>query len=197
MKLQQHQIPYKISGGASFFAKAAIKAVMAYLRLIVNPDDDNAFLRAINTPRRQIGTSPLEALGRYATERVISLFAAVDEVGIESQLPKNSLERLRRFTHWLNQVTRRCDVAQAVSAIREMLEDMDYLGWLHQNSSTPKAAARRWENVTYLVESLAKIMLRDDEGEPSTMQDSIVRLVVRDLLERLVEEAHMNRVQKV
>src|SRR5690625_5884860 len=125
MKLQQHQIPYKISGGSSFFAKAEIKDVMAYLRLIVNPDDDNAFLRAINTPRRQIGTSTLEALGRYATERVISLFAAVDEVGIESQLPKNSLERLRRFTHWLNHVTRRCDGAQAVSAIREMLEDMD------------------------------------------------------------------------
>lgn len=195
MKLQQHQIPYKISGGSSFFAKAEIKDVMAYLRLIVNPDDDNAFLRAINTPRRQIGTSTLEALGRYATERVISLFAAVDEVGIESQLPKNSLERLRRFTHWLNQVTRRCDGAQAVSAIREMLEDMDYLGWLHQNSSTPKAAERRWENVNYLVESLAKIMLRDDEGEPSTIQDAIAKLVLRDLLERQEEEDLTDRVQ--
>lgn len=195
MKLQQHQIPYKISGGSSFFAKAEIKDVMAYLRLIVNPDDDNAFLRAINTPRRQIGTSTLEALGRYATERVISLFAAVDEMGIESQLPKNSLERLRRFTHWLNQVTRRCDGAQAVSAIREMLEDMDYLGWLHQNSSTPKAAERRWENVNYLVESLAKIMLRDDEGEPSTIQDAIAKLVLRDLLERQEEEDLTDRVQ--
>jgi len=195
MKLQQHQIPYKISGGSSFFAKAEIKDVMAYLRLIVNPDDDNAFLRAINTPRRQIGTSTLEALGRYATERVISLFAAVDEVGIESQLPKNSLERLRRFTHWLNHVTRRCDGAQAVSAIREMLEDMDYLGWLHQNSSTPKAAERRWENVNYLVESLAKIMLRDDEGEPSTIQDAIAKLVLRDLLERQEEEDLTDRVQ--
>src|SRR5690625_7211807 len=168
---------------------------MAYLRLIVNPDDDNAFLRAINTPRRQIGTSTLEALGRYATERVISLFAAVDEVGIERQLPKNSLERLRRFTHWLNHVTRRCDGAQAVSALREMLEDMDYLSWLHLNSSNPKASERCWEHVNYLVESLAKIMLRDDEGEPSTIQDAIAKLVLRDLLERQEEEDLTDRVQ--
>ena len=195
VKLQQHQIPYKISGGSSFFAKAEIKDVMAYLRLIVNPDDDNAFLRAINTPRRQIGTSTLEALGRYATARMISLFAAVDEGGIESQLPKNSLERLRRFTHWLNQVTRRCEGEQAVSAIREMIEDMDYVGWLHQNSSTPKAAERRWENVNYLMESLDKIMTRDDDGEPSTVQDAIAKLVLRDLLERQEEEDLTDRVQ--
>jgi ATP-dependent DNA helicase Rep len=51
MKLQHHQIPYKMSGGSSFFAKTEIKDVMAYLRLIVNPDDDNAFLRVINLPR--------------------------------------------------------------------------------------------------------------------------------------------------
>ena len=63
LKLQHHQIPYKISGGSSFFAKTEIKDVMAYLRLIINPDDDNAFLRIINTPRRQIGTNTLEALG--------------------------------------------------------------------------------------------------------------------------------------
>ncbi|MDQ2078385.1 DNA helicase Rep [Marinimicrobium sp. ABcell2] len=195
MKLQQHQIPYKISGGSSFFAKAEIKDVMAYLRLIVNPDDDNAFLRTINTPRRQIGTSTLEALGRYATEREISLFAAVDEMGLQSQLPKNSLERLRRFTHWLNQVTRRCEGEQAVSAIREMLEDMDYQGWLHQNSSTPKAAERRWENVNYLAESLAKIMEKDENGEETTIQDAIARLVLRDLLERQEEEDLTDRVQ--
>src|SRR5690606_3482454 len=68
IKLQQHQIPYKISGGSSCFGKTEIKDIMAYLRLLVNPDDDNAFLRVINTPRRQIGPSTLETLGNYASE---------------------------------------------------------------------------------------------------------------------------------
>ena len=49
---------------------------MAYLRLVVNSDDDNAFLRVINTPRRQIGTATLEKLGHYANERQISLLDA-------------------------------------------------------------------------------------------------------------------------
>ncbi|MDW3642417.1 3'-5' exonuclease, partial [Vibrio sp. 1291-1] len=50
--LMQNRVPYKLSGGTSFFARAEIKDIMAYLRVLVNPDDDNAFLRIVNTPRR-------------------------------------------------------------------------------------------------------------------------------------------------
>ena len=199
IKLQQHQIPYKISGGSSFFAKTEIKDVMAYLRLIVNPEDDNAFLRVINTPRRQIGTSTLETLGRYATERHISLLDAVDELGLEQQLAGKSLERLRRFSHWLAGVRRACAGDTPLEAVREMLEDMDYPGWLHQNASTPKAAERRWENVNYLVESLAKTLEKDEEqateAGDNRMQDAIAKLVLRDLLERHEEEDLSDQVQ--
>lgn len=200
IKLQQHQIPYKISGGSSFFAKTEIKDVMAYLRLIVNPKDDNAFLRVINTPRRQIGTSTLETLGRYATERHISLLGAVDELGLEQQLAGKSLERLRRFSHWLAGVRRACAGDAPLAAVREMLEDMDYLGWLHQNASTPKAAERRWENVNYLVESLAKTLEKDEDqatetGNDNRMEDAIAKLVLRDLLERQEEEDLSDQVQ--
>jgi ATP-dependent DNA helicase Rep len=68
VKLQQHQIPYKISGGSSFFSKTEIKDVMAYLRLVINPDDDNAFLRVINTPKRGIGDQTVAALESYARD---------------------------------------------------------------------------------------------------------------------------------
>jgi ATP-dependent DNA helicase Rep len=55
IRLQAHQIPYQLSGGTAFFSRTEVKDVMAYLRLLINPDDDNAFLRIINTPRRKIG----------------------------------------------------------------------------------------------------------------------------------------------
>ena len=58
--LMQNRIPYKISGGTSFFSRAEIKAMMAYLRLVVNQDDDAAFLRIVNTPKREIGTATLQ-----------------------------------------------------------------------------------------------------------------------------------------
>ncbi len=198
LKLQHHQIPYKISGGSSFFAKTEIKDVMAYLRLIVNPDDDNAFLRIINTPRRQIGTSTLEALGGYASERHISLFAALGEIGLQSHIPEKNLERLQRFAHWLEQVKRNCSGENPVNAIREMLSDIDYEGWLHQNSASSKAAEKRLENVFYLVESLQKTLdktANDDEDDEARIEDAIAKLVLRDLLERQEEEDLSDQVQ--
>ena len=60
------QIPYKVSGGQSFFDRAEIKDLCAWLRLIVNEDDDPAFLRAVTTPKRGIGHTTLGALGDFA-----------------------------------------------------------------------------------------------------------------------------------
>lgn len=196
MKLQQHQINYKISGGSSFFSKTEIKDVMAYLRLLINPDDDNAFLRIINTPRRQIGTSTLETLGQYAGERHISLFAAIHELGFQSRIAEKNLERLQQFSHWINRVTRNCFESDAIAAIREMLNDMDYEGWLHQNASSSKAAEKRMENVIYLIESLAKTLQRQEEqDEDATIEAAISKLILRDLLEQQAEEDDSNAVQ--
>ena len=198
LKLQHHQIPYKISGGSSFFAKTEIKDLMAYLRLIVNPDDDNAFLRIINTPRRQIGTSTLEALGGYASERHISLFAALHEIGLQTRIPEKNLERLQRFGHWLEQVKRNASGDNPVEAIREMLNDIDYEGWLHQNSASNKAAEKRLENVFYLVASLQKTIdknIDSDTEEETRIEDAIAKLVLRDLMERQEEEDISDQVQ--
>ncbi|MES2822449.1 MAG: DNA helicase Rep [Pseudomonadota bacterium] len=196
MKLQQHQIPYKISGGSSFFAKTEIKDVMGYLRLLVNPDDDNAFLRVINTPRRHIGTSTLEALGGYASQREISLFAAIEEVGLASHIAEKNLDRLLRFAHWLKQVSVNCVTGDPVAAVREMVEDIDYVGWLHQNSPSSKAAEKRVDNVFYLIDSLQKSLNKtaEDEEEPR-IEDAIAKLVLRDLLERQEEEDLSDQVQ--
>ena len=92
IKLQSQSIPYEITGGQSFYAKTEIKDIMAYLRLIINPDDDNALLRIINTPRRQIGPTTLEKLGEYANQRSLSLFSAIDEVGLSASMPANNLD---------------------------------------------------------------------------------------------------------
>ena len=197
MKLQHHQIPYKISGGSSFFAKTEIKDVMAYLRLLVNPDDDNAFLRIINTPRRHIGTTTLEALGGYASQRQISLFAALDEIGLQSHIPEKNLDRLVRFSHWMKQVAINCTTNDPIAGVREMIEDIDYVGWMHQNSPSSKAAEKRIENVFYLVESLQKSLEKtaDDDDDEKRIQDAIAKLVLRDLLERQAEEDDSDQVQ--
>lgn len=198
LKLQHHQIPYNISGGTSFFARAEIKDVMGYLRLLVNPDDDNAFLRVINTPRRSIGTSTLESLGRYATDREIGLLSACEEIGLQSVLPEKSLQRVQEFSSWLNRVRDNCHANNPINAITEMIEDIGYEAWLHQNASSAKVAERRMENVHTLIDSIQYALDKDDEQELSNeerLNDAIAKLVLRDLLDRQEEEDQTDRVQ--
>jgi len=202
IKLQAHQIPYQLSGGTSFFSRAEIKDIMAYLRLLINPDDDNAFLRIINTPRRKIGPSILEGLGTYANERGVSLMAACDEMGLEQVMPAPQIDKLRRFSHWLRGVARHCQQDDPIRAIREMINDIDYDGWLHQNSATPNAAERSIGNVQLLVESLAKSLRKaaedagnDELSEADNIEAAINKLILRDLLERQEDDAVENQVQ--
>lgn len=198
IKLQSQNIPYEITGGQSFYAKTEIKDVMAYLRLIINPDDDNALLRIINTPRRQIGPTTLEKLGEYANKRSLSLYAAIDEVGLNATMPANNLERLKRFKGWIQNINRNVYGGNPISAINEMLDDADYLGWLHQNASSDHVAQKRWENVQFLLSQLAQVLKNDDSGTEdgdSKIENAIAKLILRDLLDREEEESADDKVQ--
>ncbi|MDO0945610.1 DNA helicase Rep [Chromohalobacter israelensis] len=197
LKLQHYQIPYKLSGGTSFFSRNEIKDAMAYLRLLINPGDDNAFLRIVNVPRREVGPGTLEKLANYATERQVSLFAACHEIGLEQVLPTRAVERLSRFTHFIDGVRRRMDQGDAITAIRDMLREMDYEAWLFQNASAPTIAERRMANVWTLIDQLEKSMQRDDDDADETddVESAISRLVLRDILEQQAEEDDSDRVQ--
>jgi ATP-dependent DNA helicase Rep len=191
IKLQQHDVPYHISGGTSFFARNEIKDIMAYLRLLVNPDDDNAFLRVVNVPRRKIGPGTLESLGGYANGRHCSLYQAANEIGYAQQANPQALQRLRGFIELLDRHRQQCQRGKPVAAIREMIDAMHYRAWCIQNTSSPAAAGRRMENVELLVDSLRKHL--DDEA--SDIAEAVNKLVLRDLLEQQAEEDRGDRVQ--
>ncbi len=198
IKLQQHQIPYNMSGGTSFFARTEIKDIMAYLRLLVNPEDDNAFLRVVNTPRRAIGTGSLESLGRYANQREISLLEACHEVGLQAVVAKKGLERIQEFCAWLDRVRANCHNSDPLTAIREMVEDIDYEGWLHQNASSPKVAERRMGNVWFLLDSIARTMERNEDESKDNEQNlnsAIAKMLLMDLMDRQQEEDDSDQVQ--
>ena len=200
IKLQSQNIPYEITGGQSFYAKTEIKDVMAYLRLIINPSDDNALLRIINTPRRQIGPTTLEKLGDYANHRTLSLYDAIDEVGLTATMPANNLERLKRFKHWVQNVNRNIYDGDPMAAINEMLDDANYLGWLQLNASNDHVAQKRWDNVQFLLAQLSKVLKNDEtatdeENGDSKIENAIAKLILRDLLDREEEESADDKVQ--
>ena len=183
LSLQQQQVPYHMSGGTSFFARNEVKDIMAYLRLIMNENDDNAFLRIANVPRRKLGTSTLESLGAFANEQHCSLTQACGRIDTD-QIGEAGLGRLREFARWIAEIRRQCEADTGVSALRKMIRDMDYEEWLNQLSSGEDVAHRRMSNVHFLIDSLQKVM----SNEQVALDEAISRLVLRDLLEQQEEE---------
>ena len=184
LELQRFQIPYQLSGGTSFFARNEVKDILCYLRLLVNPDDDNAFLRICNVPKRKIGAVTLEAVGRYAHEHHISLKEAAGSAGQIEDLASAAQNALAEFAEWLAHWERECFEARDAKPIRAMIDELNYEGHLQLTSSSDDVAARRMGNVEFLIASLDKVI--EDQG--LTLEEAIARLMLRDLMEQQEEE---------
>ena len=197
--LREQNIPYVISGGKSFFDHAEIKDIMCYLRLIVNPDDDAAFLRIVNTPRREIGASTLEKLATYATGRGISLFDATQEFGLTTILSEKALKRVQFFGQQLLDWAQKADAAEGeevTSFIRQLIENLEYDNWLHENASNPKAAEKRINNVRELITWIERIInkAKEEDGEDKKLETIVRHMMLMDMMERNESEKEHDMV---
>lgn len=193
--LMTNRIPYKISGGTSFFSRSEIKDVMAYLKLLVNPDDDTSFLRVVNTPKRGIGPVTLEKLGSYANMRQQSLFAASFELGLEQTLQGEKLHTLRQFTRWLVELDDQAQRGDPLEAVRQIIRDINYEDWLYETSPSGKAAEMRMKNVSTLFTWVSGMLNGDDIEEEMTLPEVVTRLTLRDMMERGEDEEQADQVQ--
>ncbi|QYZ66598.1 MAG: ATP-dependent DNA helicase Rep [Gammaproteobacteria bacterium (ex Lamellibrachia satsuma)] len=184
--LRTHNIPYFLSGGTSFFSRTEVKDVMAYLRLLANPDDDTAFLRIVSTPRREIGPSTLEKLGAYAQQREVGMLAACHELGLQTQLSSRPLERLQRFSQMIDYFARRAENENPVKVVRSLILEIQYEDWVRENSSSDAVSERRMGNVNDLLEWLNA--LQNGELQEKTLAEMVNHLTLMDVLERQNEE---------
>jgi ATP-dependent DNA helicase Rep len=189
--LREHNIPYFLSGGTSFFARTEVKDVMAYLRLLANPADDAAFLRVVNTPRREIGPSTLETLAGYARGRGVPLLAACSELGLGQHLGERQRERLERFANWIQEYARRAEHAP-VPTVFALVEGMNYQAWLRENASSQPVAERRMENVYDLLNWVDA--LNKGDLQEKTLTEMVSHLSLMDILERRDEDTANERV---
>jgi ATP-dependent DNA helicase Rep len=190
--LREHNVPYFLTGGTSFFSRVEVKDIMAYLRLLANQDDDNAFLRVINTPRRGIGSSTLQALGEYSGKRNTSMFGACFEMGLAESLPPKSVQNLEVFTRWLIDIADRAARGNLLDAIKDMIEEINYRGWLEEVSGDPNKANRRMENVDELVSWIERMI--DQDTEEKSIGDIAARLTLMDIMDRQADENQADAV---
>ena len=149
--LRKAQIPYRVSGGTSFFERTEIKDVCAWLRLLVNNNDDPAFLRAITTPKRGIGPQTLQALGNFASSHKLSLFDALFAHSLSTALSARAMGGLHEFGRDIHELEHRArhttGADHARTFLSEWLKTMGYEQHLYDSEDSEKAAAARWRNV--------------------------------------------------
>ncbi|MEX2979933.1 DNA helicase Rep [Serratia fonticola] len=192
--LMQNRIPYKISGGTSFFSRAEIKDLLAYLRVLTNQEDDSAFLRIVNTPKREIGPATLQKLGEWANQRNKSLFHASFDLGLGQYLTGRGLESLQRFTHWMEGIIQMVE-REPVAAVRDLIRGVDYESWLFETSPSPKAAEMRMKNVNTLFGWMTEMLEGNDLDEPMTLTQVVTRFTLRDMMERGESDEELDQVQ--
>ncbi|KYK87538.1 DNA helicase Rep [Aggregatibacter actinomycetemcomitans] len=193
--LMQNRIPYKISGGTSFFSRTEIKDMMAYLRLVVNQDDDAAFLRIVNTPKREIGTATLEKLGSLAQEKHISLFEAIFDFELLQRVTPKAYDALQKFARWIVELNDEIQRSEPERAVRSMLSSLHYEEYLYEYATSPKAAEMQSKNVATLFDWVAGMLKGDEFNEPMNLNQIVTRLTLRDMLERGEEENDGDQVQ--
>ncbi|WP_248465246.1 DNA helicase Rep [Pectobacterium versatile] len=192
--LMQNRIPYRISGGTSFFSRPEIKDLLAYLRVLTNPEDDSAFLRIVNTPKREIGPATMKKLGEWAGLRNKGLFSASFDLGLSQSLTGRGLESLQRFTQWLAEIARLAE-REPVAAVRDLIHGLDYESWLYETSPSPKAAEMRMKNVNQLFSWMTEMLEGSDLDEPMTLTQVVTRFTLRDMMERGESEEELDQVQ--
>lgn len=159
--LQGLRIPYRISGGGSFFDRSEVRDALAYLRVLLNLSDDMAFLRIVNVPRRQLGATALAALTRAAATTGSALFPVIGSP--HAEVLGAALPRFERFKAHITSARDALRREPPAAVLRSLLETVDYEGYLRSQEKDDRSrAAARWQNVELL---LAAIDRRTGEGD--------------------------------
>ncbi|MBA2649795.1 MAG: UvrD-helicase domain-containing protein [Legionella sp.] len=179
--LKHHGIPYRISGGQSWFAKAEVKDAFAYLKLLCNEKDDAAFLRVINTPKRGIGDASLDALGLYAQRRGLSLYIAADHLALSEHLTEKPRSCLNTFKTWFEGIKQKLVSDCVVESLKQMIEECGYETHIYEQCDSPAKAQKIMDNVWELIDWVGRLL----EKKPGqSLVDVINKLILIDILEQ-------------
>jgi ATP-dependent DNA helicase Rep len=181
--LRRAQIPYKVSGGQSFFDKAEIKDLCAWFRLWINNDDDPAFLRAITSPKRGIGHQTLAQLGNFASQYKVSLFEALFASSLPSAVSSRAIHGLHEFGRFINDLEYRArhtvGKEDAMRFLTDWLKDIGYEKHLYDGEDNEKVANARWTNVLEFCDWMAGRCggeIEDATGAQATERKSLLEV---------------------
>lgn len=157
-------VPYRIYGGLRFYDRLEIKNAVAYLRLLVNRDDDTAIERVINTPTRGIGDKTVEVVRAYAREQRVSMWRAMREVIERNLLPARAANALLQFVQLIDRLDTETD-AMTLEDLTDFVVRESGLIEFHKAEKGEKGQARV-ENLQELVVATGEFEVEDDSLPP-------------------------------
>lgn len=193
-QLRELRIPYVMSGGQSFFDKAEIRDVLAYIRLIANHEDDPAFIRAATTPRRGIGQTTLTQLGAVALEHKLSMFDAIEAISLTDTLAERQLKPLQVFAEFIRRLRTKAERTgrEGAAVLDELLSAINYEGYLY-DVFDDKPALSRWQNVLELTDWLKSKAEQDDMSLLDLSQHvALITLLERNDNDDEVDAVHLS-----
>ena len=157
--LRKNAMPYRIVGAVRFYDRREIRDLMSYLKLIANPNDDEAFRRAVSVPRRKLGDTTIEALSEIARRSKISMIAAASQTELLSGMRGAQQAGLAEFASLIHRMRERAKEASVDELLRELVDAIRYGDYLMADS--PETARDRSENVSALIDGAAETVVEE------------------------------------
>ncbi|HDS1530544.1 TPA: UvrD-helicase domain-containing protein [Stenotrophomonas maltophilia] len=150
--MQLLRIPYHLTGGTMFLERQEVKDTLAWLRLLVNPDDDTAFMRAVQSPKRDVGAGTLAKLAELAQQKDMPMAQAAEAIGALQQLPPRAANSLARFTDILRDLRAQTRQVTSGDMIRKVAKESGLLSELRQQAKEEASYQRRANNIEELAQ---------------------------------------------
>jgi ATP-dependent DNA helicase Rep len=153
--LQMLRIPYHLSGGTAFLDRGEVKDALAWLRLLANPDDDSAFLRAIGSPKREVGSASLAKLAELAHHAGMPMLRAAAQISLLKQLPARAMSGLREFIDIVHRLQGLAETAPASELCRALVTQSGLIAAVQAQTRDPAVFERRRANLEELADWFA------------------------------------------
>lgn len=192
--LTKENIPYNISENSSFFSRSEIKDLLNYLRIIINPNDNHAFIKTINVPSRQIGKITLNKLEKLAYENKKSLFEICRNWKIKKIVSERTAKKIHEFIFWIEKITKLSNL-RPYDILNSIINDIKYDKWLTAYLKDPNKIKDSINNI-YTLSQWFNSMIKGNEFEkPMTLSQIVTQMTLRDVREKNISKNRKDEVQ--
>ena len=181
--LRRSGIPYVIVGGVEFYKRKEIKDVLAYLRLIVNPKDEESLLRVLNYPARGIGDTTIDKLIEHATKKNVSLFEVIVNVRSTDSISERTKNAIAQFGMLLKKYSEMKTQMSVSELARAVVDELGILR-MFKEEQTPEALGR-WENVQELLSAISEFA--DQNKENATLEGFLEEVALVSAVDQMAD----------